>query len=66
MSAIERSKALLELLKSSARPCPSDAALACELQCSEEQAAEALAFLDATGLVRVSRQVEVLQTGNGA
>ena len=60
MTAVERASQLMGHLRTINGQCPSDAALAAEIGCREDQAAEALAFLEANGLIAIERNITIL------
>jgi hypothetical protein len=65
-SAVIRAADLMGILRDWSGPCPSDAVFAAQLGCREDQAAEALAFLEANGLIRIDRTIEILNERKAA
>lgn len=59
-SAVIRAADLMGILRDWDGECPSDTVLAAKLGCREDQAAEALSFLEANGLIRVDRTIQIL------
>lgn len=61
-TAVQRSGRLFALLRQAAEngePCPTDAALAESLGCTEEQVCDGFAFLEAAGMIECHRVITI-------